>query len=117
MISHQIKIARKKAGKSAAECATALSLTVHAYRRWERAEVEPKASQCLTLAQFLDITIDQLLTDKPADEDAQHMTVSVQPGQRVILDVSGVEQAASDKPHKSMVKLPTKVKKGVLKAV
>ena len=99
MISHQIKIARKKAGKSAAECATALSLTVHAYRRWERAEVEPKASQCLTLAQFLDIT------------------VSVHPGQRVILDVSGVEQAASDKPHKSMVKLPTKAKKGVLKAV
>ena len=117
MISHQIKIARKKAGKSAAECASALSLTVHAYRRWERGEVEPKASQCQTLAEYLEITIDQLLTDRPSDENAQHMTVSVHPGQRVILDVSGVEQNSSDKPHKSMVRLPTKDKKGKLKAV
>jgi transcriptional regulator with XRE-family HTH domain len=89
-LQEQLRHARKRAGKSAAECAKALGLTVHAYRRYERGEVEPKVSQAIALAEYFEVTLDQLLTDRPDVDDAQRMLVSVQPGQRVVLDVTGV---------------------------
>ena len=89
-LQEQLRDARKRAGKSAAECAKALGLTVHAYRRYERGEVEPKVSQAVALAEYFEITLDQLLSDRPDVDDAQRMLVSVQPGQRVVLDVTGV---------------------------
>ena len=89
-ISEQLRAARKAAGKSAAESTRALKLTVHAYRRYERGEVEPRVSQAVALAEFFEITLDELLTDKPSVDSAQRMIVSVQPGQRILLDVTGV---------------------------
>lgn len=89
-LHEQLRDARKRAGKSAAECAKALGLTVHAYRRYERGEVEPKVSQAVALAEYFEVTLDQLLTDRPDVDDAQRMLVSVQPGQRLVLDVTGV---------------------------
>ena len=65
-------------------------MTVHAYRRYERGEVEPKVSQAVALAEYFEVTLDQLLTDRPDVDDAQRMLVSVQPGQRLVLDVTGV---------------------------
>ena len=107
-INELLRSARKRAGKSAAECAKAIDLTVHAYRRYERGEVEPKVSQAVALAKFFEITVDELLTDRPADDDAQRMLVSVQPGQRVILDVTGVGKGEAKTTYTPKVKLHEK---------
>ena len=73
-----------------AECSRHLGLTVHGYRRWERGEVEPKASQIVVLAAFFGVTTDRLLTDRPDEAGAQRLLISVKPGQRVIVDVVGM---------------------------
>ena len=104
MIGLKLKLAREKAGISAADCAKEIGLTVHAYRRWERGEVEPRVSQAITLAELFGCTLDELLSDRPAEENAQRMMVSVQPGQRVLLDVTGVELQES-KPYTSHVRM------------
>ncbi len=105
MIEERLKNARLQAGLSAQVVAEHLSLTVHAYRRWERGEVEPKVSQAIALADLFKVSLDELLTDRPPDHAAQRMMVSVQPGQRVVLDVTGVSDEAESKPYKSQVKI------------
>ena len=91
MIGSNLKKARTAADKTVTQTAKAIGLTVHGYRRWERDEVEPKASQCLQLSRFFGISVDQLLTNRPEEQESQDMAVSVAPGQRVILDVFSSE--------------------------
>ena len=90
MALEHLKEYRIAAGKSVADCARHMALTVHGYRRWERGEVEPKASQIVTLAGFFGVTADRLLTDRPDETESQRMVISVRPGQRVSIDVTGV---------------------------
>ena len=104
MAMKNLKAHRATAGKSAVEVSAYLGLTVHAYRRWERGEVEPKASQIVALARLFGVTTDRLLTERPDETGAQRMVLSIQPGQRVIVDVTGmpVEESPGYKPEVSL---------------
>ena len=75
-----------------------LGLTEHAYRRWERGEVEPRAGQIISLADFYLITIDQLLTGVTEHGSAFVQTVAVKPGQRIVLNISGHMDSSSELP-------------------
>ena len=112
MVYKNIRAARTAADKTVTQTAKAIGLTVHGYRRWERGEVEPKASQCLVLAEFFDVSVDQLLTNKPKEQNSQRMAVSVAPGQRVILDVFSSELSDN---YESRVRLRNKGQEAGLK--
>ena len=82
---------RKAARFSATELATKLGVTVHGYRRWEREEVEPRASQLANLSKILEVSIDDLIFDKPSDAEANRITIRVKPGELTLIEVQAEE--------------------------
>lgn len=61
-----IKKARLIAGISQCELARELNLTQGAVSLWERGKTKPSASKLKQLAQILDTTVDELLTEERA---------------------------------------------------
>tara|TARA_R100001082_G_scaffold3453_1_gene2789 strand:+ start:265 stop:642 length:378 start_codon:yes stop_codon:yes gene_type:complete len=84
-----LKEYRKLANISAAHLAKEMGVTIHGYRRWERGEVEPKASQAAKLAKILNISIDTLVLNKPADDEGRTISISVKPGQLQVIKILG----------------------------
>ena len=91
---------RKATRFSATELANKLGVTVHGYRRWERGEVEPRASQLGELSIILECSIDDLVFDKPSDR----ITIRVKPGELALIEVLAEEEKINS-PYKTNLKL------------
>jgi transcriptional regulator with XRE-family HTH domain len=95
---------RKATRFSATELANKLGVTVHGYRRWERGEVEPRASQLGELSIILECSIDDLVFDKPSDDEANRITIRIKPGELALIEVLAEEEKIN-LPYKTNLKL------------
>lgn len=84
-----LKEYRQAARIPAQEMADMLGVTVHGYRRWERGEVEPRASQLVQLAKILKLSLDALVLDKPDNLSPQKISVAVKPGEVQVIEIYG----------------------------
>jgi transcriptional regulator with XRE-family HTH domain len=95
---------RKATRYTATELANKLGVTVHGYRRWERGEVEPRASQLGELSIILECSIDDLVFDKPSDDEANRITIRIKPGALALIEVLAEEEKINS-PYKTNLKL------------
>ena len=59
--SEHLIFLREKSGITQKKVAEALGISVHAYQRFEYAEQEPRLSTLTALADFYDLTLDELV--------------------------------------------------------
>lgn len=102
----KLREARSRHGMTADELARRIGLTGHAYRRWERGEVEPKVTQAMAVAAELEITLDELCFGQ--DDTGSVIEVRVQPGDSVI--VRGDVEQSDAEPYRSPVTISNRRK-------
>ena len=80
---------RQNAKLSRAELSKLMGVTVHGYSRWERGEVEPRASQIIELVKHLGCSFNDLLTGQKNENEANKITVRVKPGDMTVVEILG----------------------------
>ena len=108
-----LKEFRQAARIPAQEMADMLGVTVHGYRRWERGEVEPKASQVIQLSKILQMSVDTLLMNKPDDSAARKITISVKPGELQTIEILGEAEPQKEEVYTPSFKLRNTKRKKV----
>ena len=83
----RLKLAREKAGLTAAQLAKKVGMNAAAYRRYERGEVSPKLDLCKAIANALDMRLGELFDDDynpPAEVD---LVGRARPGQTIYIKI------------------------------
>jgi len=83
MIGEKIKYLRNKNGMTQKELADKLYVTSQAVSRWENGEVEPSINTVLEMSKIFNISVDDLVNDKPLEKEVDDLIEEIAPEEKI----------------------------------